>query len=624
MKFLSKLLLELPNKLSIKLPRLSWQIILLLTALLLSAGAASPVYNTEPDAQPTGVITAIEYPTAAPVTVWTNDLEPLHQTMVKFIFVSAQAVDRQGVAQTLRLRVRWNAKQTFEQPGEYTVSAPIVLPTGFVLADDLPPEATLRVKVLPARQPDELIIVGFEDFSHRLAYSLPLGADWESFFNSLFYDGLWENTLLCYATDGSEHVGGIRWQNPQADTSRPGLITLRGQAVPPANNSLNNYTLAQGLEPPLVELSVSVQKASQPRLDCWYVADACLILPWQGAEVAESAQLMLNINNGGWQPAPAQAFRNEDAVYLPLHILQTGSAYQLKAVWPGGETGVFSFEWNGHIDNSNYIGGDRDGGDVSGNPPITVIQPPPAADDGDNSSDDDSQSKHPSKSSPRTRKPDQNDSKVNSQTSPAFLEQSGETYSLLSGARLQLMREGGAVRIAKQGVAVTFADEALDALNIQPTSQIYIEIKRQAAGFSLAVELDGQPIHNLPDTLVQLPYALNHPQNSLELLDGAGNFVCQGVCHVNPATAGFVIPTTGQYTLSEIVPTASQSTNVSLPNKTELNPAANQTINILPLDKPELNPASAVGAPASPAIKLAKTLPQLIIRLVCRLLYQLF
>ena len=137
-----------------------------------------------------------------------------------------------------------------------------------------------------------------------------------------------------------------------------------------------------------------------------------------------------------------------------------------------------------------------------------------------------------------------------------FYEEVTDTYSLLSGTRLLMMRESGPVRFSKQGVTVTLSDAALDAMALTDSSRFFIELEQAGQGFVLIAELDGVPLTALPDTIVFLPCAAPADGKSLSLQNEQGETVCEGSYDPALGVASFTVQSAGSYT---VVETSSQS-----------------------------------------------------------------
>ncbi|MBQ8401855.1 MAG: hypothetical protein IJX14_08000 [Clostridia bacterium] len=132
-----------------------------------------------------------------------------------------------------------------------------------------------------------------------------------------------------------------------------------------------------------------------------------------------------------------------------------------------------------------------------------------------------------------------------------FYEEVTDTYSLLSGTRLLLMRESGAVRFSKHGVTVTLSDTALDAMALSDDSRFYFEMEPTEQGFALYAALDGVPLTALPDAAVFLPCAAPAVGSGLSLLNEQGEVVCTGSYDPALGVAFFIIQSAGRYIVAE-------------------------------------------------------------------------
>ena len=132
-----------------------------------------------------------------------------------------------------------------------------------------------------------------------------------------------------------------------------------------------------------------------------------------------------------------------------------------------------------------------------------------------------------------------------------FYEEVTDTYSLLSGTRLLMMRQSGAVRFSKQGVTVTLSDATLDAMALTDSSRFFIELEQVEQGFVLIAELDGVPLTALPDTIVFLPCPAPAEGSALSLQNEQGETVCEGSYDPALGVASFTVQSAGSYTVAE-------------------------------------------------------------------------
>lgn len=127
-----------------------------------------------------------------------------------------------------------------------------------------------------------------------------------------------------------------------------------------------------------------------------------------------------------------------------------------------------------------------------------------------------------------TPSPKSKETGVEEAVEEAFFEEVTETYSLLSGARLQLMREMGPLRFSKQGVTITLSDTALENMALSADSRFMVRLQKEEQGFILETEVDGVPLTELPDTQVLFPFTASAGNESVFLQNEEGEILGEG------------------------------------------------------------------------------------------------
>ncbi|WP_283610629.1 peptidase [Faecalispora anaeroviscerum] len=205
-----------------------------------------------------------------------------------------------------------------------------------------------------------------------------------------------------YDADGNPYdlVSGA-WSLDAVDTATAGVYYA--SAAPDLGTE---YTLADGVSLPRQLCAVSIQTLGEPDINCCVAGRGFLRFPWilsaEQQEQLDEFAVWLRKDGGEWiQLSDGFLFTPGD-LQLSQRILKYGSAYELKVTYPGGQTGVLSFQYDGELSILDYSGGDRDGGDAGGSGSGTGSQPPPTSpetpDSPNKSGDDDDSS--PSESSP--------------------------------------------------------------------------------------------------------------------------------------------------------------------------------------------------------------------------------
>ena len=141
------------------------------------------------------------------------------------------------------------------------------------------------------------------------------------------------------------------------------------------------YTLADGVSLPRQLCAVSIQVPGEPDINCCVAGRGFLHFPWV-LSAAQEEQLVefavwLRQDGGEWTSLNDGFLSVSDGLQLSQRVLTYGSTYVLKVTYPGGQTGVLTFQYDGELSILDYSGGDRDGGDVNGGGSGTGTQPAP-------------------------------------------------------------------------------------------------------------------------------------------------------------------------------------------------------------------------------------------------------
>lgn len=587
-----------------------------LTALFLAVSLLStPALGAE-EADLQNVITAVqeaeEWAAREPVSIWMNAWETIYQVTSQLVFVHVEAVSPEGEPLEDTFRVIWDLSFLEAEdlaPGEYMVQGKILASDSYRFDDSVSPYVTFPVLVLEGDPPPQ-VIVSLDDLSHRYAEAIPVGTDWADYFATYFSPKSWSSSIRCTTDTGVNLYGAIAWEDPMPDTSVPGLIEVVGQVILPENT-----VLAEGVALPTVTVPISIQE--KPRLECWFVSYN-LCFPWIGSTL-EDVTVLVSTDGGPWQEE-SFAFSTGTRINLNVKYLVDGCSYEILAAWPEGETNVFRFTWDGAI-TTFEVGGDRNGGDVSGNPPGEVIQPPPEVElpdepDGteeppvtpeapstdltpeDETPSDPPEDDVPDPVEPQTPPPAASDEEdvptvapeptpessaemvdAATQTEPepeedpgeplpqySFLEEDTQDYSLLSGARILLMLEDAdQARFSKNGVTVTIPGDTLKSLSLQADSRFNIAITMpDARHVSLVLTVDDAAVTSLPGAVLMVPLE-EAPLGSLSLLDAAGGWVSDGTYDSALGVAAFALSAPGEYEIHQSAPEAQQPSRTWLP-----------------------------------------------------------
>lgn len=180
-----------------------------------------------------------------------------------------------------------------------------------------------------------------------------------------------------YDAEGNPYdlVSGA-WSLDDVNTGKVGMYYA--SAAPDLGE---DYTLADGASLPRQLCTVSMQTPGEPDLNCCVAGRGFLHFPWilsakQQEQLCKFA-VWLQQDGGAWTIlSDGFLFTSED-LQLSQRIFKSGSTYALKVTYPGGQTGVLKFQYDGELSIIDYSTGDRDGGDTGGGGSGTGTQPAP-------------------------------------------------------------------------------------------------------------------------------------------------------------------------------------------------------------------------------------------------------
>lgn len=144
------------------------------------------------------------------------------------------------------------------------------------------------------------------------------------------------------------------------------------------------FTLADGVLLPKQLCAVSIQTPGKPEINCCVSGRGTLHFPWilspEQTEQLDDFSVFLRKDSGEWTSLSENFWCSFEELQLYQRIFEYGSTYELKVTYPGGQTGVLTFDYDGELSILDYSGGDRDGGDASGNSsgPVTQLAPTPS------------------------------------------------------------------------------------------------------------------------------------------------------------------------------------------------------------------------------------------------------
>lgn len=310
------------------------------------------------------------------------------------ISISATA-EKDGSSYPLTLSVTWDFSTVdAETPGTYIVIGNISVPAGATLLEGLENTFSISVQVtapLLTVTPAAITLASFDEPYRTDAVAFPIGTTQEEL--SQWFSQI-AMGFTAYDTDGNPYdLNAGSWLLDDVDTTAAGVyyaFTLPDLGT--------KYTLADGVSLPRQLCAVSIQVPGKPDINSCVAGRGFLHFPWVLSAAQEEQLDEFNIwirqDDGEWTSLSDGFLFLSDGLQLSQRVLTYGNTYELKVTYPGGQTGVLTFQYDGELSILDYSGGDRDGGDVNGGgsgtgtqPAPTPTQPPDNSNGADNSGD---------------------------------------------------------------------------------------------------------------------------------------------------------------------------------------------------------------------------------------------
>ena len=286
--------------------------------------------------------------------------------------------EKDGSTYPLTLSVTWDFSTVdAETPGTYTVIGNISIPAGATLLEGLENTAAISVQVtapLLTVTPAAITLTSFDEPDRTDAVAFPVGTTQEELFK-WFADSVAGFTGYDADSNPYDLVSGV-WSLDAVNTSTTGVYYAFTSP-----DLGTEYTLADGVSLPRQLCAVSIQVPGEPDINCCVAGRGFLRFPWV-LSAAQEEQLVefavwLRQDGGEWTSLNDGFLSVSDGLQLSQRVLTYGSTYELKVTYPGGQTGVLTFQYDGELGILDYSGGDRDGGDVNGGGSGTGTQPAP-------------------------------------------------------------------------------------------------------------------------------------------------------------------------------------------------------------------------------------------------------
>ena len=245
------------------------------------------------------------------------------------------------------------------------------------MAIDHPAESTTS--------PSAITLTSFDDPDPTESNAFPIGVSQEELVR---WFGGFSTFFTAYDNQGNPYdIMPGDWSFDQVDTHTPGVYYA---VLQPELDDL--YVLAPGVSLPQQLYVISIQIPGQLEINSFSPSRGAIRFPWvlsqaqldqfealrQIEQLGTFATVWLREDNKQWVALSDDCFFVADALNLPDHFLTYGSNYDLQVDYPGGQTGIVTFQFTSPLNFIRYSEGDRDGGDVGGGDSSTGSQPAPS------------------------------------------------------------------------------------------------------------------------------------------------------------------------------------------------------------------------------------------------------
>lgn len=339
--------------------------------------------TSDADADKIAIITALtasdyDLNNLSTVEIIQNDnenIDPIYYAIMSLRTINAEIEYPDGTVASKRLNVKWNCLYKFDREnfidpsilGDQTEYSRIVLPTDeytYIFADGVP--AQLELPVLITVPDSTMVITSVETY---LPNPFPVivinpGEDITKEIN------LWSNPIRYYESDGITYHGGyIDWDTTAIDVNTCGSYDIMGTFRLPMH-----CVFADDFIEPELKIILVVQEIGKPDIRYYYLNNIGLTIPWKvPTNELSYIKPFISENNGPWNEIikyETTIHWNENELLIDYNALNKGSSYQLQVEYKDGQTGILCFTYDEAIMVTDYMEGDRDGGDTNGNSSI--------------------------------------------------------------------------------------------------------------------------------------------------------------------------------------------------------------------------------------------------------------
>jgi hypothetical protein len=381
------------------------------------------------------------------------------------------------------------------------------------------------------------------------------------------------------------------WSLKNVDTAVPGVYDA--SAAPDLGNT---YILGDGVSLPKQLCAVSIQTLSRPNINCCVSARGFVYFPWvlssEQQNQLDQFTVMLRKNTGTWETLREGFIFTSGDLQLSQHIFEKGNTYDLQVLYPGGRTGILTFQYDNEFVVVDYSGGDRDGGDVNGGGQSTGTQPAPSSPkvpdnslSTPNKAPTESASDEPNSTAPtgsaaeraattlgteshdiakeqnkaqvvqnhaqKTGNMQAQASTASQGTSSTVQESYSPTQTVISGLRLRDLCTGEkSVVFGTGNVTVSIPSEQLLALKLADTDTLTVRLTQPEKNtVTLTVDASGSTISELPGTVLRLHYIPQSKNSDIAVYSEDGKKITN--TEFDGELLRFTVNTAGTYRISE-------------------------------------------------------------------------
>lgn len=410
-----------------------------------------------------------------------------------------QPADTETIEETLEVSDE-NEENGAIQPSEPDMDS------GFLIEPEPePPEST------PEPEPKTIVLTRFDTQVNVDVAAIACGD--ANALHAFFCDA--RDGLCGYDADGTPYDFSTgAWELSAVDWNTPGVYDAVAPLLLVDGEDRACFSLAEGVEAPMIRCRVSVQQTGKPEIGEFITARGQMIFPWVLTEEQKAQRdrftVWLKRENGAWEALTRGISVGTDALKLYPQTcgLISGTTCALQVEYPGGQTGILTFTYDVAPLKHGYSAGSRDGGGEDTYLP-DIIQPSPGGSHSGGSHHRPSTSEPaadepetPSTETPEepikpTEEPENTEEPA--QTAPV-LEQDTADGAVLSGTRLRaLIDMDEPLTLNKNGVAFSLPSDALRALELTDADTLAVTLTRSAEGRAQAeLRLNGEKI-DLPD-----------------------------------------------------------------------------------------------------------------------------